>query len=318
MPSDSPSPNPVSRIDAVLTFCIVAGSSILFCSKGVVAKLAYAHGADALTVLALRMGFAFPFFILITLFASRKATPLPFSLWLRLALLGFVGYYLSSLVNFTGLQYVSVGLERIILYTYPSLVLAIAAFILRKRVRPAVWLACTVSWTGIVTAFAGEMHHPSAGGHTLLGAALIFASALTYAAFISLSGATIARVGPMRFTGIVVGWSCIFILAHYAIARPVDTLLHLPPAVYGEGAILAVLGTVIPSLLLSLGLKRAGAQRFAIISAIGPVATLLLAWAFLGERPNLGQAIGFALTLVGGLGVTLLKENPSLPASKDR
>lgn len=217
----------------LLTFSIVAGSSILFCSKGVFAKLAFAEGTDALTVLALRMAFSLPFFGAMIFFASRNAPRLKFSEWARLAGLGFLGYYLSSLVNFTGLQYVSIGLERIILYTYPSLVLAFSAIVLRKRVRPSIWIACTVAWIGIVAAFAGEMNHPASTGQTLLGGSLIFASALTYAAFIMISGNTIHRTGAMRFTGIAVGFSCLFMLLHYSIAHRLTDLARLSPILYG-------------------------------------------------------------------------------------
>lgn len=280
---------------------------MLFCSKSVFAKLAYASGADALTVLALRTAFSFPFFVLLAVLPSPEAAPLTLHDAGRLALLGFVGYYLSSLVNFTGLQYISVGLERIILYTYPSLVLGISAVVMRRKINAPTWAACAVAWVGIVTAFAGETHSPVAGGRTLLGAALIFLSALTYATFIMLSGETVKRIGAFRFTGIVVGFSCLMMQIHYAALRPVGALLELPAVVYGYGAILAIFGTVAPALLLSIGLKRAGAQRFAIISTIGPVATLFLAWALLGEQPNLAQAAGFAFTLAGGLAVTLLK-----------
>jgi len=297
----NPHPSPL------VTFLIVAGSSVLFCSKSVFAKLAYAAGADALTVLALRTAFAFPFFVLLALLPSPDVQPLTLRDWGRLALLGFVGYYLSSLVNFTGLQYISVGLERIILYTYPSLVLGLSAVVMRRKINGATWAACAVAWTGIVTAFAGETHRPVEGGRTFLGAALIFASALSYATFIMLSGDTIKRVGAFRFTGIVVGFSCLMMQIHHAATRPVSALFDLPAKIYGCGAILAIFGTVAPALLLSLGLKRAGPQKFAIISTIGPVATLFLAWALLGERPNLAQAIGFLFTLVGGLAVTLLK-----------
>jgi len=296
--------------NAVATFSIVAASSILFCSKGVVAKLAYAHGVDALTVLTLRMGFAFPFFVGIALWWSRGAVPLSLGDWGRLAGLGFLGYYISSLVNFTGLQYVSVGLERIVLYTYPSMVLAISAFVLRKPVRPATWAACIFAWIGIVIAFVGETRAPSRNDHTLLGAALIFASAFTYALFILMSGNVIRRVGSMRFTGIAVGFSCLFILLHSFLSRPVGALLTLPAPVYGEGLILALLGTVAPALLLSVGLRRTTSQQFAIIGTMGPVATLFLAWAVLGERPNAAQAAGFILTMAGGLAVSLIKEKP--------
>lgn len=296
---------------AASTFLIVAMSSVLFCSKSVFVKLAYALGAETLTVLSLRMGFALPFFIAMTVLGSRGRAPLSVSMWLKLAGLGFVGYYFSSLVNFTGLQYVSVGLERVILYTYPTLLLAFSALVLKKSVRPAVWLASSVTWLGILAAFAGEMHNPVANGHAALGASLIFASALSYGAFILLSGDTIKHVGSLRFTGIAVGFSCLFILTHEVTARDITGLLGQKPAVYGYGLILAILGTVLPSLLLSIGLKRAGAQRFAIISTVGPVTTFALAWAVLGERPNLAQLGGFLLTLAGGLGVSLLKDAPN-------
>ncbi|HEY5792420.1 MAG TPA: DMT family transporter [Chthoniobacterales bacterium] len=297
----------------LLTFAIVAGSSILFCSKGVFAKLAFAAGADAVTVLALRMAFALPFFLAIAAGASRGAARLDAATWLRLAALGFLGYYFSSLVNFTGLQYVSIGLERIILYTYPSIVLVISAFFLRRRVRPVVWLACAVAWIGICAAFAGELRHPQAADQAVWGAFLIFLSALSYAGFILLSGGTIARVGVMRFTGLAVGFSCLFMLAHYGLTHDPRALGGLPAVVYGYGGILAVFGTVLPALLLSIGLKRAGAANFSIISAIGPVATFFLAWALLGESPNAGQLAGFALTLAGGLGISLLRTEKVSP-----
>lgn len=304
-----------SHPSSLATFLIVAGSSVLFCSKGVFAKMAFAHGADALTVLALRTAFAFPFFALFAFLPLPAAQPLGLRDWAQLASLGFVGYYLSSLVNFTGLQYVSVGLERIILYTYPTLVLGFSALFLRRRVSGATWAACAVAWTGIVAAFAGETRSPVANEKTLLGAALVFASALTYASFITLSGDALKRVGALRFTGIVVGFSCLFMQAHHALLRPVSDLFQLPAKIYGLGIILALLGTVAPSLLLSLGLRRAGAQRFAVISTIGPVTTLFLAWALLGEKPNAAQGIGFGLTLAGGLAVSLLKFPGEKPAA---
>jgi drug/metabolite transporter (DMT)-like permease len=290
-----------------LTFAIVASSSILFCSKGVVVKLAYTHGVDALTILTLRMGMALPFFVVIAGLASRGAAPLAPGDWLRLAGLGFVGYYVSSFVNFTGLQFVSVALERIILYTYPTLLLVFSALFLRKHVPRGVWIAAGISWVGIATAYAGELRNAVDNSNVELGAALIFLSALTYAIFILLSGGMIERIGTMRFTGIAVGFSCVFVLLHSAVARDVSALLTLPAPVYVEGFVLAVLGTVLPSVLLSTGLRRAGPQRFAVISTIGPVTTLLLAWAVLGEAPAASQWIGFALALAGGLGVSLLK-----------
>jgi drug/metabolite transporter (DMT)-like permease len=111
----------------------------------------------------------------------------------------------------------------------------------------------------------------------------------------------------MRFIAFTVGFSCLFILAHYALTRPASALLTLPAPVYVHGIALAVCGTVIPSFLLGIGLRRTGAQKFANIEAIDPVAAFALAWAILGDEPNLAQLGGFLLALCGGLWVTLRK-----------
>ncbi len=230
--------------------------------------------------------------------------------WLRLTLLGFLGYYLSSYVNFYGLQFISVGLERIVLlYTYPSLVLLGSAVFYRRRIRPAVWGATAVAYAGIVCAFAGDaMHGRGSREDLLLGTGLVFISALTYAWFILVSGELLRRMGPAAFTSRVVSLSCMMILLHYCSTRPVSHLFALPGRVYGYGAALALLGTVAPSLLLGFGLKRAGAQKFAVIGTIGPEATILLAWSVLGETLHGWQIAGFLLSLGGGLAVSLLKE----------
>ena len=94
-----------------------------------------------------------------------------------------------------------------------------------------------------------------------------------------------------------------------------SALLDLPRPVYIHGAMLAVFGTVLPALLLGIGLRRAGSQKFAIIGAIGPITTVFFAWALLGERPNIAQAIGFVLTLGGGLAISLVKERSAATAA---
>lgn len=292
---------------AAATYVIVALSSLFFCSKGVFAKSAYALGATPIETLALRMGLALPFFIVIGIAASWKAPALGARRWAQLGALGFMGYYLSSLVNFIGLSHITIGLERIVLYTYPSLVLLGAMLFKKKRIGRPVIIGMLISYAGIVVAFAGEAGGRGGGSSTALGVALVFASALSYAAFITLSGDLLQRTGPARFTSIVVGFSCVLILVHYGLTQPLNGLARLPTAVWGYGALLAICGTVLPSLLLGYGLRRAGATKFAVIGTIGPVATFLLAWAILNEVPNVAQLCGFGLALCGGLLVALKK-----------
>lgn len=293
---------------SLLTYSIVAASSLFFCSKAVFVKLAYRYGLDAVSILALRMALALPFFLLGGWWEFRKKdSRISARDWFHLALLGFCGWYLSSIVNFMGLKHVSVGLERMILYTYPSLVVIGTVWLLGKPLRWGVVLAMLVAYTGIIIGYYGEA---SAGANqeTALGAALVFASAVSYAVFVLLSGNMIRCIGAMKFTSCVVGFSGLYVLVHFFLTHSPQVLLHLPTEAYWCGAALAILGTVVPSYLFGIGLKRAGAQAFAIIGMIGPLGTVGLAWWLLGESVNLAQVLGLLLTLAGGVAVSLMKE----------
>ncbi len=307
MTTEAPPPaQPPSLKSAMATYAIVAASSLFFCSKAVFVKLAYRYDLDAVTVLALRMAMALPFFLAGGWLDARK-NPRPISGrdWLMLALLGFFGWYLSSVVNFMGLQHVSVGLERMILYTYPSLVILGTVLVFRKPLRAVVVVAMLVSYLGIIIGYHAEASASS--GETLHGALLVFASAVSYAVFVMLSGQVVARIGPVRFTSCVVGFSAVFILIHFFLTHPAGLLFRLPPGAYGCGVALAIAGTVIPSYLFSFGIRRAGSQAFAIIGMVGPLGTVFLGWLILGESLNLTQVLGLVLTLAGGLAVSLFK-----------
>jgi drug/metabolite transporter (DMT)-like permease len=291
-----------------VTFLIVAGSSLFFCSKGVFAKSAYGHGADPLTILALRMLVALPFFAVSGLVTSpRDRQPMGAKMLWALIGLGFVGYYLSSLVNFTGLQYISVGLERMVLYTYPTLVLFGSAVFLKRSVTRSALFATGLAYLGIIVGFTGEAKADAPIGDVASGVALVFLSAVTYASFMLCSGRAIRRLGAIRFTSIVVGASCFFMLAHFAIARDLSDLLALSGPVYLNGLILGVFGTVVPSFLLGIGLQRAGATKFAVIGCIGPIGTVFLAWIVLGETMNGAQMVGLGLTIAGGALIAIVK-----------
>jgi len=144
--------------------------------------------------------------------------------WLWLAALGLSGYYLSSLFDFLGLQYISAGLERLILFTYPTLVLLFSALFLGHRIRPAAWGALALCYAGIGLAvshdltFAGETHNLT------VGSLWVFASAVSYALFWMGSGHVVARIGAMRLSAIASIFACLFVLGHFAAMRPLAAL----------------------------------------------------------------------------------------------
>ena len=109
--------------------------TISFAFRPVLVKLSYlASTISPTTLLFLRMTLALPFFLALAWW-FRGGEKLARRDWLALAGLGLVGYYLASLLDFLGLQYVPAGIGRLIMFLYPTLVIILSAVFLKKKLR---------------------------------------------------------------------------------------------------------------------------------------------------------------------------------------
>jgi len=108
---------------------------VCFSLRPILIKLAYGYVVDPITLLALRMIFSLPFFLAAMAWVGRdsRRAPLTRRDASAIVMLGFVGYYFSSFVDFLGLQYISAGLGRLILFMYPTLVVLLSMAFLHKR-----------------------------------------------------------------------------------------------------------------------------------------------------------------------------------------
>ncbi len=147
---------------------LAAAGSIAFSGKAIIVKLAYRHGVDAVTLVMYRMLFALPLFLAMALWAGRGKPALSRRDWLGIAGLGFCGYYLSSFLDFWGLEFISASLERLILYLNPTLVLLLGWLLYGRRISRQRALAMAVSYCGVLLVFGHEVS--LAGAHVALGA----------------------------------------------------------------------------------------------------------------------------------------------------
>lgn len=283
---------------------LVLLSAIGFSAKSVLIKLAYRYGVGPIPLLALRMLFSLPFFLAAAWWSQRDRTPaLSARQHLAIITLGLLGYYMASLLDFLGLQYISAGTERLVLFLYPTLVVVISAIAFRHPIGRRETVALLLSYGGIGLAFLHDLH--GAGGHeVLIGAALVFGSAVAYAFFLIGSGELLHRIGPLRFTAYAMTVSCAAVLIQFISTQPLQALRQ-PPQVYGLSLLMALLSTVMPAFLLTAGMRRIGARNAALIAAVGPVSTIMLAALFLGEHLSALQLAGTALVLGGVLTVSV-------------
>lgn len=270
--------------------------AIFFSAKAIVAKLMYRYHVDAVMVLALRMIFALPMFAVVAWWQARTASPLPLRDYLKIVLLGLIGYYLSSFLDFLGLQYISAGLERLILFLTPSFVLLIACIFYQRKVSMLEWGALLVSYLGTALVLQHDMH--IGGGNVVLGSLLVLGAAMSYALYLIFSGELVQRVGALRLVAYAMCVSAAACIAQFFILRPASSLLQ-PLGVYQLSLVNAVFCTVLPVFLTMIAVARIGAPSAAQAGLIGPVSTLFLAAMLLDESITGIQLIGTTLVLSG-------------------
>lgn len=283
-------------------FLITLLGAVLFSTKAIFVKLAFgATHTDALTLLTLRMVFSLPFYAGVALFVSsqQRTGRLTGRQWGLVAVVGMLGYYVSSLLDFMGLQYVSAGLERLLLFLYPSFVVFINAIFFKQRITGIQKGALLLTYLGIGIAYAGELTIDTAGPGFYWGSFLVFLCAITYSLYIVGSGKLIPLVGATKFTAYAMLAATAGIFSHFALFGH-GQLLGAGQGLWGYGLLLAVFSTVLPSFLISQGLKRIGSNNVAIISGIGPISTIAQAH-FLLNEPIFAAQVGGTLLVVCGV-----------------
>lgn len=284
----------------VLAFVGVVAAAV----RPILLKLAYAYVTDPVTLIALRMVFSLPFFVAMAFWVRRDKARKPLTRrdWWAVLLLGFLGYYLASFFSFLGLQYVSAGLGRLVLFLYPTITVLLSALFLGKYVTRRDIVALVLCYAGLVLVLtqgiAGENRDLTRG------ALLMFGSAACYAVYLVSSSQVVTRIGSVRFTAYATSVASLLCILQFLLLRPLSAL-QLPPQVYALAIAMAVGCTVLPAFVISEALRHIGANHVAIIGAGGPVTTIFLGWLVLEERMTLLQIGGVALVLTGVLLVTI-------------
>jgi len=293
--------------------------SIAFSGKAIIVKLAYRHGVDAVTLIMYRMLFALPLFLALVWWASRprhgqRPAPLTRRDWLGVIGLGVTGYYLASFLDFWGLEYITASLERLILYLNPTLVLVLGWLLYGRRISRLQAIAMAVSYAGVLLVFGHEAGVQ--GPNAALGAALVFASAVSYAVYLVYSGELVKRLGSARLVGLATSVACVLCLAQFALLRPMSAAL-VAPEVIGLSLLNATLCTFVPVLLVMMAIERIGSGLTAQTGMIGPMSTILMGVFILGEPFNGWIIAGTVLVLSGVYLVTRFGAPKPTPKTGD-
>jgi drug/metabolite transporter (DMT)-like permease len=287
-----------------LGIAFAVGGTLAFSLRPILIKLAYAAApVSPITLIFLRMVLSLPFFLAVGWWLRAQQPRLSGRDWAKIAGLGLIGYYAASFLDFIGLQYIGAGVGRLILFLYPTLVLLLSFLFLGKRTTPRELGALLVTYAGIVLVLSSQAIGVQ-GKLFLLGAALVFASALFYAVYLVAGSQLIRRVGSMRFTAWSMAVATVPAVIQFFLLEP-SSSLDLPGSVWLYAIILATVSTVLPLFLQAEALRRIGPSEFALIGALGPVSVAITSALGLDEPFTWVQALGGLLVIAGVLLVSL-------------
>jgi drug/metabolite transporter (DMT)-like permease len=288
-----------ARTRYLLGVLILVVANMGFSTKAVIIKLMYQYHVDTFAVIALRMLLSAPVYIVVALVLAQRKDNVPLTRkeLLSVAGLGILSYYISSMLDFWGLQYISAGVERLILFTYPTMVLVISAVLFKKKIGTPQYIAMILTYIGVAIAYVAERGLGDQK-NVVLGASLIFTCAFTYSFFVVGTGELAKRFGSLKFTSYAMLAATIPALIQSGIHDGMN-IFNFPSEVYSLSIWLAVVATVFPTFMIVEGIRLVGANNSGIIGFVGPVWTIFLANWLLGEPITLMQSIGTAIVLVG-------------------
>lgn len=282
-------------------FLLSIGGAILFSTKAIWVKLAFRNtGVDALTLLSLRMLLALPFYLIAAWVASKKEAAMPLSKkdWGWIITLGVLGYYLSSLFDFIGLQYISAGLERLILFLYPTFAVLLNTWLFKSNISRTQMIALFITYTGIGIAYYAELGTLQQNDQFYFGSFMVFLCAITYSFYLVGTGKMVVKAGATRYTAYAMLSATVGVFVHFLLAQNWKEI-NMSTQLWWYGVALAIVATVIPSFMLSSGMKKIGSNNVAIITSIGPVSTIIQAAIFLNEPILKEQILGTLLVVLG-------------------
>ena len=268
--------------------------------KSIFIKLAYAQGLDANIVLMLRMAIALPIYLTILVyFFYKKDTPKALSqkMLIQIIGLGFIGYFLASLLDLKGLEYISASLERLTLFTYPIFVAIFGAMFFSIPLTKRIVAVLLTTYLGLWVMFHQE-HLLSPHSNIELGVILVLLSALSYAFYMLFSKKIIGKIGSVLFTVIAMSVSSVFVLIFYFLLFDFSKTQVSNEAWFWI-FMLAIFSTVIPSFLASEAIYRISPLQTSIMGMLGPVVTIVLAAFILAEPFDIHQILGMSLVLLG-------------------
>ncbi len=301
-----------TQISAPWGVALVVGGALLMAAKGIVTKWLYRFGIQLEALLLLRALMSLP---LIWGWAwwrgeLKRVMAAPRAVLSAAALGGLSGYYVGTWCDFRALQLIDASLERVLLFTYPAMVVLARALWARRAPQLREVAAVSVTYVGVLLAVGGFDTELWRANQT--GALLVLSSAALFAGYLFANEYAASRIGSVGFLVVAATSAAVGLTGHFLVTST-SAALSLPSQVWWSVLLMTAFTNVVPLFMLSAGVGQLGAARAAVLTSVGPPATLFLAWWWLGESMHGLQWVGSLLCVSGVLILEVGRKRTAAP-----
>lgn len=184
----------------------------------------------------------------------------------------------------------------VIYYSYPAVVLAFSALVLRHRVTRGDWALAAAIAAGVVLCIGA----PSAAGTDVGSIVLALSAPLGWGVFlVLLAGPLAAMPTAPKMLSATVGGLCV--LTPLTLASVGPALVPMTGDALGAVVVLSVCSLGVPALLVTWGAPLVGGRTTALVGGLEFVVALVAGWILLHQQMTLAAALGAALVLVAAM-----------------
>ena len=281
---------------SLVVIAVYATLAVTLSGQWIAAKLGVT-GAPPLEISTMR--FVIASVVLLAACAITR-TPLSLRRWPLVTAAAACGVLGFNTLAFVGLADVPASDSALIVPTTIPLATALFATLIHEQLTSRKLVGFAIASVGAVLVIvAGQQTGTDVSGLRLRGDLLEIGAAIGWAASLTIGAVVLRKEG-------VLGYVTLMVVIGTAMLIPLGALQHgyrdVPSwstETWLAAGFLGVFSTALAYVLFLWAVKRFGASLAAMVSYLTPVATLILAFVILAERPLLLQLVGGAVIVIG-------------------
>ncbi|MED1472239.1 DMT family transporter [Bacillus salipaludis] len=228
---------------------------------------------------------------------NKKKFPI-FSKWKELLILGFLGIFAFSTLNYLGLRSLSASYAGMISAGIPVAILLFTPLFLKEKIKAKSWLGALVSIIGVILLVKGKQ-----GGTTyasMIGIVEILLSCLAWGVYTVLGKKYGSKIDPLTMTAGASFYGTI-LSAISCIGTVHPDMIHMTATAWFAVAYVSTLASVLAFFAWNAGVKTVGPALSAPFINLLPVWTVVFGVLLLHERFSILTLVGGIITIIGAI-----------------